>query len=490
MPYHWVQSVGLLLSTAFFSRLAGAMLAYLLARGLGPSAYGQWITFMIFISYTPLLCLGAVETLVKEVPRCRARCDWQALRHIESGVIGLVCMASLTAITISAGIWALGLDLFISYRPLPNCALVFAIASISFFSGYSYHRLVAHERFGWIASADGVRALASLILIGSLSLSFGLIGALWGLLGTEMVVCIMTMRVGIVHLGPVYPRINWEQAKAIVRVGLPISCVWWMLVFQSSIDRLLLGILASTETVGFYGLGISIISALATLPMVAGRVLYPKMNREIWEGVEGKPDPKIVVEPSAAVLMVSVNLAMATLACLPIVYRTILPRYESGLAAGIVLVVGTFFYTLVRTGTSFLIAASREHKLLIYGLAAVMVNAIGGFVLFELCGGMIGVALASVTAAAVLGVLVWRYVLGFIGLSVRAIARDLLLICCPWIVLVCFLSGYVSFVDLRAASQWGWLIFMSITSLAVNLTGAVNPMYRQVLKTQIRRVSL
>jgi len=45
-----------------------------------------------------------------------------------------------------------------------------------------------------------------------------------------------------------------------VRIGFPITIVWWVLAFQSSTDRLVSAYFLGKTATGYYGLGLSFVA--------------------------------------------------------------------------------------------------------------------------------------------------------------------------------------------------------------------------------------
>src|SRR5215475_7937788 len=132
-------NVGYLLGAVVLSKFLSSTQSFFMAKNLNPQFFGIFLTFVIMISYGPILCLGAVETLLKEVPYLKGANQLQRVRIVESGVMG--------AIVLSAGV-ALLLG-FIAPFVFPAELLgiprnmIWAVSTTiaaSLFSGYFYHR--------------------------------------------------------------------------------------------------------------------------------------------------------------------------------------------------------------------------------------------------------------------------------------------------------------------------------------------------------------
>ena len=90
-----LRSISYFLGAVILSKVIGFAQSFLIARALGPTSFGVWITLGLIASYSPIICLGTVETLVKEVPYYLGRNDLIRVRQIEGSVLGSLVLAGL-----------------------------------------------------------------------------------------------------------------------------------------------------------------------------------------------------------------------------------------------------------------------------------------------------------------------------------------------------------------------------------------------------------
>jgi hypothetical protein len=117
-----------------------------------------------------------------------------------------------------------------------------------------------------------------------------------------------------------------------------------------------------------------------------------------------------------------------------------MPKYKEGLPAAQILLLGSFFVSLVRNGINFLVAVERQGLLLKYVVATLILNIIlsTGLVHFGL--GIIGLSMASAFSAAVFASLVWLSVFESAGFQLRARIRELFLMYFPCCIGVAILA--------------------------------------------------
>src|SRR5262249_6377717 len=237
---------------------------------------------------------------------------------------------------------------------------VSATIAASLFSGYFYHRSAAHEAFKLTGLIDFIRAVAAFVLVCGLSALWGLRGAVAGFLAHELVVLLVSGWLSFSRQGAVGVSLRAGLLIDIVKVGFPITIVWWVLILQNSVDRVVLGSLIGPTAVGHYGLGLSVAGLLAVVPMALARVLYPQVNRAFGRVTDVESMKRLLIAPTIVLGVMLANMQLLILALLPFLYNRVLPKYGPGLAAGQVLVIGTFFICLLRNGANYLIAINEQ----------------------------------------------------------------------------------------------------------------------------------
>jgi O-antigen/teichoic acid export membrane protein len=233
-----------------------------------------------------------------------------------------------------------------------------------------------------------------------LSALWGLRGAVAGFLVHELVVLLVSGWLSFSRQGAVGVSLRAGLLVDIVKVGFPITIVWWVLILQNSVDRVVLGSLIGPTAVGHYGLGLSVAGLLAVVPMALARVLYPQVNRAFGKVTDVESMKRLLA-----------NMQLLILALLPFLYNRVLPKYGPGLAAGQVLVIGTFFICLLRNGANYLIAINEQRAFLKYVLITLIVNLAADICLINMGFGLSGVAFGTSLAGFILTTCVWRRVL-------------------------------------------------------------------------------
>jgi O-antigen/teichoic acid export membrane protein len=413
-----IKNISFFLVAVIISRAMGFLQSFVVAKALGPASFGIWVTLLLLVSYAPIFCLGTVETLLKQVPYYLGRNDLKRVREIENSVLGSIVLSAILV-----GLLALATPFvlpFTSFNVGASLAvMVLVTIAINYFSSFFYHRFSAYENFKMTGAMDAIRAAVCLVLVGGMGWVWGLRGAVTGYLLQEIVMFLITASLNIRAHGR--PGISFHRESIIgaIRVGLPISLLWWVLTLTASVDRLVLGGMVGAAAVGYYALGISLSGILFLVPMVVGRVLYPKVNKHFGQNADAEAMKRVVLAPTLALGTLLVNFQICLLAGTPLLYNQLLPKYHPGLMAGQLLILGAFFVCLFRNAANYLIAANQERLFLKYIVVTLVLNVLFDVGLVRAGFGTEGVALGTSLAGLLLTTLVWRRVLNGLGFQGR-----------------------------------------------------------------------
>ena len=324
----------------------------------------------------------------------------------------------------------------------------------------------------------------ALLLIGGMAWLWGLRGAAAGFLLHETALCAIGAIFNIRSHGKVGISFRRDLLIDAVRVGFPITLLWWSLTLTMSIDRIVLGSLLGPQSVGYYGLGISVASVLGLVPAAVGRVLYPKVNEEFGKNAGAESMKRLILAPTLALGNLLPNLQIFLLVIMPFLYNQFLPKYQPGLVAGQILVLGGFCACLLRNGANYLIAIGKERMFLSYILLTLVFNVVCDVSLVKAGLGTAGVAVGTSIAGLLLTTLVWRRVLIDLGFGRRFAWIKLATLYMPIIVLsiVACCIWYLFGSNLEI---FGWpSVIICITSLLlVNGSICCIPVYRAEMRS-------
>lgn len=436
-----IKNIFYVFTASTLSKLIGAFTSLILPRLLDPDNYGVWVTLLLIVSYAPIAALGTVEALLRQYPYYVGKGDMNKARQYEEIVLGSICITalflSICSLLIPFVVEGTVLD---PYRQ--EVMIMFMTAAISAFSGFYYYRYTAHHNFKAYGIIDTLRAIITLFLISIFAWLWGLKGAVIAFFTAEVVICMSSALLSNHLCGKVKIRLDRKEIWGAIKIGFPITIVWWALALQSSVDRLVSASFLGKEMTGYYGLGLSIVSMLVLIPAAINRVLYPKINESIGRNQNAKQLSMLIIPPVRILGILIPVLIGVLIILLPTLYEVIFPRYLRGMQSAQVLLLGFFFAGLIGSGANYLIADNRQNILFGFVVISLITNAVCAMY-FISCGlSIVGVALSTGIAMAVLVTLIWILVLRCMQYNAADQWRSLMGLYSPFILMLCLLFIY------------------------------------------------
>lgn len=450
-------------------KFIGAVTSFLIARILLPSDYGVWLTLMLIISYSTIACLGTVETLLKNYPYCAGMGDETGAKNLENGVFSSLFLSG--AILLIGG---LTFNFFVDNKSFESMffliRLMLITAVIAFFSAFYYYRFVARQNFKMVSFVETARSILTFIFIVVFSWLWGIKGTVVGFFLCEMTVFIVSALLSKSMYGKVGFNFNLRLIWDLIKVGFPISIVWWIFILQTSADRVISMSMLGKAATGYYGLGVSIISALILIPQTVGRVLYPRINEEIGKDSNQKKLSLLVITPAHTISLLLPILIGVLILTAPAIYYYVFPKYLRGLHSAQILLLGVFFVSLIRNGVNFLVALNKQNEVLSFALFSLAVNAAVNITLIRLGFDIEGLAAGTAASGALLTTLVWMSVFKNMGHDRFGQLKEIFNLYLPFILLLALLGAF-AIVDPILLSEAGahtiyyTLVFIALFSL-------------------------
>ena len=437
---------------------------FYLAKLLLPAEYGVWVTLVLVTSYASIANLGTLEAMVKLYPYYMGINKVENAYTTEKGAFGSILLSSGTFLAIGL------LITFLIKKPafqesVTLIRMMIIASSISLFSSFYYFRLTSHQDFSRAGLVDAIRSVTNFCFIITFSQWWGLRGTVIGYLINE---CIMVF-FSYYYCKPykkLSPLFNWKIIYDLIKIGLPITIVWWIYMIQSSISRIIsMHFLGKTST-GYLGLGVSIVSVLVLIPMSIGRVLYPKINEEIGKSDKRNMD-KFVVMP-AKLISLLVALALGVLVIItPWLIATFFKKYLPAVSCTILLLLGGYFSSMNRNGINYLIAANRQKTMLFYVSVALLINLLMCLLFINLKFGVTGIALGTDISTLIFSSLIWQTVFKNMKYRIRKQISELFKLYLPFIITFLFLGLLCLFFNLYAEKDITKLVICVIIYAAL-----------------------
>lgn len=424
-----------------FAKILSVCTSMYVARTLQPEDYGVWVTLMLIASYAGIAHVGTIEALLKQYPYLKGRGEDAEAQDAERNAMGAITVAAI--LLVAACLLLPRLAPAASRETyFPLVRLMLATAALSLFSTYFYHRFAAHQEFKMVSITDTTRAVYTAVLLVSLSWCWGVSGTVWGFFLAELLVCLQSAILGRRVCGRIGFDIDRKQIWELIKLGFPITIVWWVCILQQTSDRLITMALLGKVATGYYGLGVSIVFTLVLIPQVVGQVLYPKINDGVGRGLEQEQMEQLIVTPARAFSLL-LPLAIGLLIILaPVIYNYLFPTYMRGLMSAQILLAGSYFLCLFKNGANFLIANNRQNLVLWYAASCLVFNVAATFTAVRLGADIEGVALSSALSSALLTTMIWKKVFAVLGHKPAGQLKQLFQLYLPFLLLLVLIGAW------------------------------------------------
>ena len=288
--------------------ICGMVLSSTLLKQLGDTEYGIYQTVSAFANYLILLEFGVGTVMIRNISMCRGHhADQEEIQRNISTTWTLTCLLSVLLVAVSALFYCLiplayanamtpsqiqhgqNIFLIIVVYLLLNFLLHTVNAVIFSFEDYTYGSLQSIWRtllrcillivlLQWLQNAIVVAAVDLLIS------AVCLVSSLW--------YCRKRLKVTL-HFGkcdPVILRASVPLAVAVFLQGIVSQA-------NNNVDKFLIGILLSPESVSLYSVALYIYSIFCSLSNVASSMYVPVVTQHVGRGLTGRELSNHLITP-------------------------------------------------------------------------------------------------------------------------------------------------------------------------------------------------
>ena len=400
------------------------LLGVLLARVLGPAAYGVYglVTSVAALAMNVAL-LGTPQLAVREMAIRSARDDWPGVRALARSFLGATSIASATL-----GIIAIAVTFAVA-RDQRIPAL--AIAGAALMGGMSLTALIAAELRGLglllkgqfmdiVGRPAAAFALTGIALVAGLSLTPA--AAVW----IQVFVAAVAAAVSLGWLTRATHRASSGETPAEglhwLRSALPLGMVDVLRTFDGAYGIILVGLLGSAVALGIYRVAVAS-SVLVTMPVtILHIVLAPTVSRLHRFGEREELQRLLRFASGSMCLVIVPMLAVLLLFGRPLVEFVFGQVYGDAWIPLAILCVAQLILGFFGMGPILLAMADSERHLTLIYVVAVSAGVLAAALLIPRYGA-VGAAAAQVLSTGMVGVLSNRFARKRLGLGTTFFAR-------------------------------------------------------------------
>lgn len=337
---------------------------------LGPEQFGYWLTVSILFTFIPLLQLGTLNAMNREVPFYLARGDFSKVQQIRESVYSFmftIPVASVGVLLLSSMVIFFS-DLAYEYKI--GLLLVPIISGFTFFSGYIEMYYKSEQNFKTASRLISIRSISQSVITVALVFLWGYEGLYVGLLIGLVIQLIVANKTF-----PVRSKFDWSVYKSLMKIGFPIHLVGlvWSLLIAS--DRIIISIMMTPNDLGNYGVGMLVFGTVMMLPQVIGQVLYPKVVELVSK--EKYADIKRFFWKTNMLLTVIMGIIVVIIyASIPYLTEWLMPEYTNGIRAAQILILGIYPLTLVGVAASYFNSIGHQKEYISIQVICLVLNVV------------------------------------------------------------------------------------------------------------------
>lgn len=357
------------------------------ARTLGPGQYGLWVVVATLAGYSSLAHLGALNGLNRDLPAARGVGNTRSADELAASAFGMTLMGA----GVLVGVVAITLASRSAMRP------VFSITA----AGYVAALLLQRYIETWLKANERFRPLARLQALHALLLPLSVVAAMRGGVAGFTAAQAAILTVGIlvaIRVLDVPAQLSgwrWSRARALIRTGFPIMLVGLTYAVFISVERWFITGWLGSDELGLYGIAISAFSIGAILPVIVADQFYPRMGRELGEGLGIAKLRRTCRDQLLVATAVGITANTLLILSMGPTVRFLLPDFEAGIGAMTFLLVGQMALPTALAWSGLMNVIDRQGAALASLAAATAVKTalLGGAVAMNL--GLDGIALAA-----------------------------------------------------------------------------------------------
>lgn len=371
----------------FILSLAG----FFILKFLGPELYGVWNVLSILLYSVKFCSFGAIEGMVRQVPFYHGAGDNQRAVQIQQA-------------TLTWGVFVAFLvcGVLCVFPHLYNSSILsfysdeLFLAGFAFLSSYIYY--FVKKRF---ESDNNFLLVSKYFFISSSLATFLALGLVYFLQVKALLVSVIIRNVLVVTY-LLYKRVctfRFQLRKdaffEVIRVGFPIMVLFLSAYLMTRIDSLIVFFFLGHESAGWYGAASYISIIILYFPECMTVVLFPKAMRTFG----AKKTKKSIMD---FYLVPLEFLAWGLPVCLSLIFfavkipiSSLLLEYLPSLPVSRILIMSTFFSSLVFFTNSYLIVLNKQKTFMWYNAVILVFGCFADIFAVEHGFGMQGVAWAT-----------------------------------------------------------------------------------------------
>jgi O-antigen/teichoic acid export membrane protein len=370
-------------------------MSLLVARHVGPDAWGIWAIFSLVIAYFPNVHLGSLNAMNREVPILKGAGSLEQVKKVRANVLSFMLVGSLLG-----GIGVCGYALAWAKPSLSSgLLLIVPLLILNQFWIWVQFALKSDNRFVQLGQQQMVFTLASLACL-PLAFGFGLEGFVLAQViatATTLIWAYFTRSFEMVW------RLEWPEVFRLMKIGVPILIVGLLFTLLTTLDRWLIAGHLGLKSLGLYAFAMTLTMVVQIAPGMVADQVYTRML-EAWGATRNVGVVRSWMWRQILISLAAVFVTgLVSILILPILIRAFFQDYIPSLEPFRVLVLYPVGLALSAGPANLLNTLGFQYQYLLVQALALPVLWLLGSLMLTWGLGMLGVAWALVLTFVVYG---------------------------------------------------------------------------------------
>lgn len=387
-----VHNILKVLSGKFIQILFQVIKAFVVPKLLTPEYYGLWRSLSLIVQYGQHSQLGTHQTMKREMSYLSGKGEFELRHKVRNNCFYYNLFASLLIGSCLVIISFFTKGEFARFYRHGFRIFSFLVVAVNLFS--FYHQLLRIEKqFTWFS------ILTTLVPIINVSLSIGLLLYLHDVLVLAYSLTIanfLALVLAINRLGwPSFQDIRMLEILRQIRVGFPLMLIPFMFMLVKSIDQIMIICFLEPQSLGYYGVALSVQEFFYLIPGVIGSTLAPYLFEEFGRTESALKCSPMFEKPTILISLVCAFVLVAFLCFVHLPIKYYLTRYLPALPVLYLLLFGVFTIGLIMVAGNFIVINRKEKSVLRWQVVGIILSVITNFAAIKLGYGIVGVAVAT-----------------------------------------------------------------------------------------------
>lgn len=465
-------------ASKLYNQALGALNAFIKPKLLTPELFGLWNILNLLPSYASYVHLGARDAMRYLIPYQAARGDIQTNHTIKGSVFyGSLVLNLVIAVPLS--LISLLMDLDLKVR-LGLMAMAMVII-LNWYCEYYLAILKSYQNFSLITSSNYLRSTVVLVLGIVLIYFFGIYGVyLTSIISHAVILGYFRVRYPLAHHG----GFDLRTFKDLVYHGCPVMIFSLLIFFMMTSGRIIVSYFLGNEQLGYYGIGLMILTAFMHMPGTAREVMEPRLMEDLTVNSPQETFRDYFLKPVTYAAYSMPFLIGPVILSLPSAIPLVLPNYTPSIFPSQILMCGVYFLALSYLFRGIIVANKWQLKASFITAFTLLLNILLSIALVKAGFGLEGVAVGSSVSVFFLfvGLMIllkreyrftWEQWRGVIGPLYWPFP-----IMCSLLALAAYVPGFISLHEYLALLM-KLIIYLLVMSVAVYLAQKKYPILKE-----------